>query len=250
MSTKKWLLLIVLGMAVCVTMVAIVCVGWFFGWGSLGVEGRLPLYKTEQTASAHPGYLRTTVTSGRMVFVCDYDEYPLQLQDLEPKNGIGRQPVGGASVFAIPGQKVTDYIAVDEGSEMPAYAIFRNIQLPPFDWRHAKFQSMVYTGPIGRGARPQVTDPALIEDVVSALRNGNPLPSLALSTGSVSNLYALWLYTDQLPGLVYGPKVYADPAGSVYLSESVAMVSTNPKQWAEARWVPAGPLFTKWLQTP
>jgi len=250
MSTKKWLLLIVLGMAVCVTMVAIVCVAWFFGLGRAGVDGWMPVYSIEQTPSAHPGFLRTTVKSGTSVFVSDYDEYALQLQDIEPKNAIGRGPIGGRMVYTISGQKVTDYIAVDEGSEMPAYAVYRNTQLPPFDWRHAKFQSMEYTAPMGPAAHKRTTDPALIEEVVSAMRDGTPIPSSSVVRGSVSNLNGVWLNSDQLPGIIYNPKVYADPSGRVYLSESVVMVSANAYQWTEARWVPAGPLFTKWLQTP
>jgi hypothetical protein len=37
---------------------------------------------------------------------------------------------------------------------------------------------------------------------------------------------------------------------TLMVAESVVMVSANAKQWTEARWVPAGPLFTKWLQAP
>jgi len=251
MSTKKnWLILIAVGMAVCVTMVGIVIVVWFFGLGNVGVDGWLPVYSIQQTASAHPGFLRTTVTSGTSVFVSDYDEYALQLQDVEPKNAIGRGPIGGRMVYTISGQKPTDYIAVDEGSEMPAYAVYRNSQLPPFDWRHAKFQAMEYTGQIGVTAHKRTTDPALIEDVVSTLRDGTPVPSASLASGSVSNLYGVWLFSDQLPGIIYYPKVYVDLSGPVYLAESVVMVSANAKQWTEARWVLARPLFTKWLQTP
>ena len=250
MSAKKWMILIALGMAGCVAMVGIALVVWFLGLGNVGVDGWLLVYTIEQTASVHPGFLRTTVTSGTSVFVSDYDEYALQLQDVEPKNAIGRGPVGGKMVYTIPGQKPTDYIAVDEGSEMPAYAVYRNSQLPLFDWRHAKFQTMEYTAPMGPAAHKRTTDPALIEEVVSAMRDGTPIPSPSLAAGSVSNLYGVWLYSDQLPGMIYYPKVYADPSGPVYLSESVVMVSANAKQWTEARWIPAGPLFTKWLQMP
>jgi hypothetical protein len=252
MTTKnKWvMLLIALGLVGCVAVVAILCFAWFFGLGRAGVDGWMPVYSIEQTASAHPGFLRTTVTSGTSVFVSDYDEYALQLQDVEPKNAIGRGPIGGRMVFTINGQKPTDYLAVDEGSEMPAYGVYRNSQLPPFDWRHAKFQTMEYTAPMGPAAHKRTTDPALIEEVVSAMRDGTPIPTASLAAGSVSNLNGVWLFSDQLPGMIYYPKVYADPSGPVYLSESVVMVSANSNQWKEARWIPAGPLFTKWLQTP
>jgi hypothetical protein len=36
MSTKKWLMLIALGMAGCVAVVAILCFAWFFGLGNEG----------------------------------------------------------------------------------------------------------------------------------------------------------------------------------------------------------------------
>jgi len=109
---------------------------------------------------------------------------------------------------------------------------------------------MEYTEQIGVTAHKRTTDPALIEDVVSTLRDGTPVPSASLASGSVSNLYGVWLFSDQLPGIIYYPKVYVDPSGPVYLAESVVMVSANAKQWTEARWIPAGPFFTKWLQTP
>src|ERR1039458_2374857 len=210
MSTKtKWLiLLIALGFAGCVAVVVIACIVWFFGLGRAGVDGWMPVYSIEETASARPVSLRTTVDSGTSVFVSDYDEYALQLQDVEPKNAIGRGPIGGRMVYTIPGQKPTDYIAVDEGSEMPAYAVYRNSQLPPFDWRHAKFQAMEYTAQMGPAAHKRTTDPALIEEVVSAMRDGTPIPSSSLVAGSVSNLNGVWLNSDQLPGIIYNPKVY------------------------------------------
>jgi len=250
MTTKKWVLLIVSGMAGCAVLVAIGLFAWFFGLGSAGVDGWMPVYKTEQTASTHPGFLHTTVTSGTSVYVSDYEEYALEVENKEPKNAIGRQPVGGASVYAIDGQKATDYIAVDEGSEMPAYGVYRNSQLPPFDWQHAKFQLMILSGSISPRVGQRVTDPALIDDVVTALRDGTPVPSPTLAAGNAKNIHALSLCTDQLPGIVYSPKVYVDPAGPVYLASSVAMVSPNSNQWKEARWVPAGPLFTKWVRMP
>jgi len=220
------------------------------GLGNMGVDHRLPVYTFEQTTSTHPGYRRTTITSGTAVYVNDYDEYALQLQNTDPTNAVGRTSFGGGKICAIPGQKPTDYVAADVGSEMPAYEVFRNSQLSPFDWRHGKFQAMEYTGPIGRTAHKRTTDPALIEDVVSTLREGTPITSPSLVAGSISNLYGVYLFSDQLPGLIYCPEVYTDPAGPVYLAESFVMEKADSKQWTEARWIPAGPLFTKWLQTP
>ena len=73
----------------------------------------------------------------------------MQLQNYDPTNAIGRTAFGGGKICSIPGQPPTAYIAVDDGSEMPAYEVFRNSQWPGFDWRHAKFQSLEFTGQIG-----------------------------------------------------------------------------------------------------
>ena len=56
MSKMKWLMLIALGMAVCVTIVAIAVILWFMGVGdNIGVDRSLPVYTIDQVASAHPG---------------------------------------------------------------------------------------------------------------------------------------------------------------------------------------------------
>ena len=76
------------------------------------------------------------------MYVQEYEEYALRLANNDSTNAVGRTPFGSGKICAIPGQKPTDYIAVDCGSEMPAYEVFRNSQLPPFDWRTAKFQTL------------------------------------------------------------------------------------------------------------
>jgi hypothetical protein len=253
MSKKKWFFVIALGMAVCVTLtMAVVLIVWFIGMGNLGVDRSLPVYTAEQVDSTHPGYRRTTVTSGTNVYVRDYDEQRLQLQNFDPTNAIGRTPYGGANIYSISGQPPTAYIAVDDGSEMPAYEVFRNSHWPPFDWRHAKFQAMEYTGIIGRTEHKRTTDPALIEDVVHTLREGTPVssPPLVVVSGTISNLYGVLLVSDQLPGLVFSPFVYKDPAGPAYLVDGIVAENAGPNQSIQARWIPASPLFTQWLQTP
>jgi len=252
MSKNKWLILIVLGVAACVTMAVIVAGVWFIIFGDSGVDPTLPVYTTDQTASAHPGYLRTTATSGKSVYVSDYDEHSLQLEDRYPNHVIGRSPFGGGKICSIPGEDPTAYIAVDEGSEMPAFGVYRNTQLPPFDWRHAKFRAMEYTGQIGPSAHKRTTDQALIEDVVRTLSEGTPVtsPALAVVKGSISNLDAVCLSSDQLPGMMFCPNVYKDPAGPVYLVDSFEMEIISTNQWMKVHWIPASPLFTQWLDTP
>ncbi|MGA2604805.1 MAG: hypothetical protein ABSG14_11310 [Verrucomicrobiia bacterium] len=260
MSKIKWLILIAVGMAVCVTTVAIVLIVfmvWTVGLGNIlwslglkGVDRTLPVYTIEQVPSAHPGYRRTTVTSGNTVYVNDYEEYPLLLQNQSPTNAVGRMAFGNAKICSIAGQPPTAYLAVDAGSEMPAYEVFRNIHQPPFDWRHATFQKMEFTGQIGRTEHKRATDPVLIDDFVRTLREGTFSASPALTMGSISNLAGVLLSTDQLPGLVFCPYVYRDPAGPVYLLESFVMESSDPKQQIRVRWTPASPLFAKWVETP
>ena len=249
MTRKKWLIVLGVGIAVCMAMVAVVVVAaWCLFLGTGGVDRKLPVYTHDQTDSTHPGYRRSTITCGTSVYVNDYEEYALQLIDSEPTNAIGRAPFGNAKICTIPGQSPADYLAADVGSEMPAYAVFRNSQHPPFDWRAATFQKMEFTWPNGSGAFQSTTDPALIDDVIQAMKNGTPAnPPPTASVGS-RNLAGVHLYSDQLPGLKYCPEVYVNTAGPVYLAENIAIEFTNQTTAVHANWIVAGPLFAKWVQ--
>jgi hypothetical protein len=259
MTKKKWLILIALGIPVCVAMLVMVAVVWFFGLGNIlwslgltGVDQTLPVYTTEQVLSSHPGYRRTTATSGTNVYVCDFEEQMLHLQDYDPNHVIGRSPFGNGKICSIPGQPTTAYIAVDEGSEMPAFAVYRNSQWPAFDWRHATFRSMEYTAQLGPSAHKRTTDPALIEDVIHTLRDGTSVtsPPLAAVSGIISNMNTVWLLCDQLPGLAFNPNVYKEPSGPAYLVDSFVTMNDFTNKWLQVRWIPASPLFNQWLQTP
>ena len=252
MSKKKWLILIAVGMVACVAMLVTALIAWFFGLGDAGVDRFLPVYTTEQVPSAHPGYRRTTAMSGTNVYVSDFEEQMLQLQDYYPSHVIGRSPFGGGKICSIPGQPLTAYIAVDEGSEMPAFAVFRNSQWPPFDWRHATFRSMEYTAQLGPSAHKRTTNPALIEDVVRTLRDGTSVtsPPLAAVSGIISNMNGVWLICDQLPGLAFNPSVYKEPSGPAYLVDSFVTLNDFTNKWLQVRWIPASPLFNQWLRTP
>ena len=109
----------------------------------------LPVYVHDQTNSTHPWHRRSTATCGAAVYVNDFEESALLMQR-SPANAIGRAPIGNALVCSIDGQSPQDYIAVDCGSEMPAFEVFRNAKRPPFDYRRAKFQALEYSGVIGR----------------------------------------------------------------------------------------------------
>ena len=247
MTKKKWLVVVALALVAAAGLVTVAVV---IGLSVMPVGSSLPVYKFQQTASSHPGYRRTTIRSGTTVYVQDYDEYALRLAYPEPTNAIGRTQFGGGKVCAIPGQKPAAYVAVDCGSEMPAYEVFRNSRQPPFDWRTLQFQSLQFEGAIGRTEHKSTTEPAVIDDVLHTLRDGMPTTnSLPASLGS-PNISGMHLVSDQLPGLIFCPEVYRDSTGAVYLAESMAVEFTNSTTSIHARWIPAGLLFTKWVQTP
>lgn len=249
-TKKKWLIVVALGAAVGLGAVVVLLVFVFVLPGGRLVDYTLPVYSLQQTDSSHPGYRRTTATAKPAVFVQDFEEYALRLVNNDPTNVVGRTAFGGGKICSIPGQKSTDYLAVDCGSEMPAYAVFRNSQLPPFDWRTAKFQALEFTGTIGLTAHKRTTDPAVIEDVLRTLREGTPATLVITAPLTSSKIDEVHLFSDQLPGLSFSAGVYRDTAGPVYLTESFAVEFTNRTERIHARWVPASALFTKWLQSP
>jgi hypothetical protein len=240
--------------------VAIVLCGLGAGCG-IPADPSLPIYRIEQTDSTHPGYRRTTVSTGTASYVNDFEERSLQLRSSNPQHAVGRSPIGTASVFAISGQDPSAYLAVDVGSEMPAYEVFRNASHPPFDWRHATFQSMRSAAPVGPAANKETADPAVIEDLVRALRDGTPAsppvtappmphtPPIMPATAP-PGVYGILLFSDQLPGLVFRPSFYLDASGQVYLTDGLRVTMTSTEQSFQATWIPAGPLFTRWVQTP
>ena len=217
----------------------------------------LPVYALEQTDSTHPWYRRTTVKLGATVYVNDFEEASLLLFAVIPTNAIGRPPFGNSVMCSIDGQSTNDYVAVDCGSEMEAYEVFRNVQRPAFDWRHAKFQSMEIGSPTIHPERKRSTDPALIAEVVRILSAGTPTPEAELpaaltschQAGAVKNLTGLQMLSDELPGLIFCPLVYRDDNGAFYLAESTAIEFTNRLERIHANWIPAGPRLTPWLQT-
>jgi hypothetical protein len=200
----------------------------------------LPVFKSDQIDSSHQGYRRTTLTSGDLVYVNDYEECSLQLMNPEPKQVIGQEEFGDGKVCAIEGQKTTAYISADVGSEMPAYEVFRNISQPPFDWRKASFQKMRFaTGP---AANKETTEAALIKDVISTLTHGKPTISASMVSTDQSNwkkFSVLFLFSDELPGLIFSVGVYMDDGGHFYLAEN-----QNATQWIEVSGV-----MTNWIQT-
>ncbi len=209
----------------------------------------LPVYVHDQTDSTHPWHRRSTATCGSAVYVNDFEESALLIQR-SPTNAIGRAPIGNALVCSIEGQSPQDYIAVDCGSEMPAFEVFRNSKRPAFDYRHAKFQVLEYTGRIGRVEHKRSTDPALIAEVVWTLSAGTPTTAELPASMTSTNITGLHMFSDQLPGLIFCPLVYNGEAGAIYLAENMGSEFTNRTVKFHARWIPAGSLFTQWVRVP
>lgn len=249
MTKKKWLIVVIAGGAFGPAGIGVLVVGLFVFQFVLPANRSLPVYTSQQTSSAHPGYRRSTVTSGASVYVQDFEEYSLRLAYPEPTNAIGRTAFGNGKICAIPGQSPTNYIAVDCRSEMPAYEVYRNTNSPPFDWRHATFQSMEFTGVLGTQSHKRTTDPSLIADLIRTLSDGTPVtPPLTILNNT--NVSAVHLASGGLPGLIFCPQVHRDATGSFYVAASMAIEFTNRTEKIHAQWIPASPLFSQWLQTP
>jgi len=248
LTTKtKWLI----GMAaVAGAGVSVLAVGWFVLEAVPVTHLNLPKYSMDQTDSAHRWYRRTTVHFNSAVYVNDFEDYSIWLAYPVPTQAIGRAPFGNSLVCSIPGQGPTDYIAVDCGSEMEAYEVFRNADHPPFDWRHASFQTMEFAGTMMHSEHKRAADSTLVADVVRTLREGAPVAVTLPASINSTNLGRLSLYSDALPGLMFCPAVYSDSAGPVYLAESFAVEYSNRTEKIHAQWIPASESFAHWLKTP
>src|SRR5262245_16918317 len=73
------------------------------GCGLLTTDPSLPVYTSEQTDSAHPGFRRTTVSSAGTVYVNDLEEQVLELRNRDPKSAVGRGRWGDALICTIDG---------------------------------------------------------------------------------------------------------------------------------------------------
>jgi hypothetical protein len=256
MSKKNWFLLAAALLAIGATGVALVlalALGFFAGHEEATAAGaNLPVYTMgQQTPSSHPGYLHDTLTCGGEVYVHDYEEYCLQLTEAEPQTVIGLMgSINPAKVGAIPGQPVTAYIAVDCGSEMPAYVPYRNVKQPPFDWRTANFRQMTAFQKNKFGPLVTTTNAALMAEVVRVLRDGTPVELNPFPFSGVTNLTTLNLTSDQLPGLLFCPALCYYGDGNIYLAESLMPDFTVRPPQVRARWILASPMLAEWLNTP
>ncbi len=253
MIKKHWFIISAVLVLMALGAFMMLAVGFFFGQeAAVGPGLRLPFYTSgQQLASSHPGYLHDTLTGGGEVYVHDYEEACLQLTFSEPQTVIGLMgSISPAKVGAIPGQPVTAYIAVDCGSEMPAYAPYRNIKQPPFDWRTASFRAMTARQQYNFGPVLTTTNAALIAEVVRVLRDGTPVELNRFPFSGATNLTTLNLTSDQLPGMLFCPPLCYYNDGNIYLAESLMPnFAVTPPQF-HARWIPASPMLTEWLRGP
>lgn len=243
MSKTKWLILISPNRALHLVLTGAFFIGLFTSCSDSG----LPAYKSDQTDSSRAGYRRSTLTSGTDVYVSDYEDAALQLINPEPSPVIGRTAFGNGKICAIPGQPTTAYIAGDVGSEMPAYAVFRNANQPPFDWRTATFREMSFTGLDAGRTYKQTTNTALLAEVIRTLREGTPVKLPAFPFAAVTNLSTLRMSTDQLPGIVFCPQVCVDANGTFYIAESL-MMDLKPTPQLHAKWIAVGSTLAEWLK--
>ena len=255
MSKKKWFILasILAVGGIGVLLVCALALGFFAGHEvATGSDPGLPVYTMgQQSPSSHPGYLHDSVTGGGEVYVHDYEEYCLQLTFTEPQTVIGLMgSISPAKVGAVPGQSNNAYIAVDCGSEMPAYEPYRNIKQPPFDWRTATFREMTARQQYKFGPVVTTTNAALMAEVVRVLRDGTPVELNPFPFSGATNLMTLNLTSDQLPGMLFCPALCYYGNGTIYLAESLMPDFTVTPPQVRARWIPASPMLTEWLKTP
>jgi hypothetical protein len=241
MSKNKWLILFALiaALAIMLCTMAVVFLGIIGGFVSQCYNPLYfgPVFTFEQSPSTHTGYRHSTFSSGNTVYVNDYDENALLSENTNPTQVVGRTEYGGDTICAIPGQKPASYV-IHVGWMGPE-SIYRNSQIQPFDWRNATFQKMQFARPDGPAANKQSTNSELIDDVVTTLKKGTPTTPPSQVPGSYDNIYGLYLYSDQLPGLIYCAGVYIDKTGQVYVAENTS----------STQWIKADPSFTNWVQT-
>ncbi len=251
MPTQKRYIILIAAAVLCLATAGVLAIGigFFMSRGS-SVDSSLRVYKTGQVPSSHPGYLRSTMTSGDDLYVNDYEEAALRLANPEPTKVIAlKGNFGYSNVCAIEGQPTTAYVAGDDGSEMPAFVVYRHNGQPPFDWQSTKFREMTLYSPTATNNGIKSTDPALIAEVVTLLRSGPPQTLPGFSMAAAASIPSIQMASDQIPGLLFSPVLRTGPDGTLFLAESLRLDQTvNPPQF-HANWIRASPKLVQWLQS-
>ena len=191
-----------------------------------------PVYDYKVVPSEHEGYSRQTLTIAGLTYESDYAEYGLSAAGNDFQVG---QTSAGGRIYEIDPQR--NYLVVYDF--MSPIGVFRNSQIPPFDWRTTDFNEMrLYSTEIAT-ATPQEpktsTEAQLIQAALAPMRGD----SKSISPNQVSGAYksfVLYLYSEQLTGMSYAIGVYVDETGAVYVAEN-----TLSKEW-----FPADELFSEW----
>jgi hypothetical protein len=251
MPAKKRFIILIAAAVLCLLAAGALAVGigFFMLRGAISDSG-LRVYKADQVASSHPGYRRSTLTAGDDVYVNDYEEAALQLVNPVPTTVIAlKGNVGYSKVCAIPSQSATAYVAADDGSEMPAYVVYRHKGQPPFDWRSAKFREMTFVAPGAKNSGIESSDPALLAEVLALLRDVTPVRLPGLPMADAASIPTIRMASDQLPGLLFCPVLRTGPDGTVFLAESLMFDLTTNAAVFDAKWIPASPKLMQWLQS-
>jgi hypothetical protein len=190
------------------------------------------------------------MTSGDDVYVNDYEEAALQLANPEPSTVIAlKGNFGYSKVCSVDGQPITAYVAGDDGSEMPAFVVYRHNGHPPFDWRAAKFRQMTLNAPSAANTGIETSDPALLEEVVTLLRTGKPVSLPGFSMVDAASIPTIRLASDQLPGMLFCPVLRTDADGVTYIAESLMLDLTSKPPQFHANWIPVSPRLGEWLKS-
>ncbi|MFO1487753.1 MAG: hypothetical protein U1F65_04675 [Verrucomicrobiota bacterium] len=245
MPKKSTVILLASGAVMAAIAAAVLVLGLGVGFLAGRFSTGIAVYQSSQTESAHPGYRRSTLIHEDEIYLSDYEEAALQPAMPDPSQVIGRTAFGGARICGIPGQPATAYIAGDVGSEMPAFAVFRHTNQPPFDWRTATFREMTFGGMNPQAAPRQTTNAALLAEVVRSLSEGSPTELPGVPFAGVTNFANLRLASEQLPGIVFCP-VVRQAGGRFYLAESL-MMDLAAKEF-QARWIRVDAPVAEWMK--
>lgn len=234
MSRNKWLITGVIGILVCICVMAIALLVIAFFRPSL-LNPLMPVYDYEIVSSTYEGYSRPTLTPGSTTYESDYAEYGLFTNWSDQQ--IGQTSLGGR-IYTIPSQE--NYVVLYDF--MSPIGVFRNSQTPPFDWRTINFNEMrLYSIEIATATpnEPKIsTDIELIQDALSPMLGNAPV--ISPSQVAVSHKgFALYLYSEQLAGMSYSIGVYIDESGQVYMAEN-----TLSKEWFAA-----SKAFSEWAKS-
>ena len=233
MSRKRWLMIGLGGIGLCICVIVIGVLVIFLRPSLL--NPKLPVYTYTKTPSTHAGYDHFELTLGDKTYVSDSEEYAL----FSPGSGdhaIG-QTADGMLLYEVYGQ--TNYVVLY--SFMDPVAVFRNSKQPVLDLStitvtHLKLAS----AGVAPGTAPEkdTDDPQLIQAVMSSLRKGTPV-TVPSAVGDMKK-YCLYLSGGNLYGMQYCAGTYVDQAGQVYLARDALTKD----------WLQADPLFSAWVKTP